>query len=482
MQRPIALLTTLAIGFAGGSVLTRALAEAPSHPVTPSVASPANTPTLSYDPNRSLAPLIDAVDEAVVTIEVARTVEARGVPDFPGLFSPWGAPPPNPGRPKKVEGQGSGFIVSADGLLVTNAHVIEDAEEIDVVLSDGERVTAQLLGQDLAIDVAVLRLDDDRAWPHVPFGDSEALQVGDHVVALGNGLGLGATATTGIVSGKGRKRFGGGGDDPRFRDNQVFGRANFIQTDATINPGNSGGPLFDLHGHVIGMNTAINTAYSPVSFAIPSQLIQDTIDELLESGRVSRGFLGVYLQPLTEAYAESFDVDADDGIVMSHVSPKAAAERAGVQSYDVVTEIDGERVATVSEFMRAIASRSAGDRVELTVHRNGKTKIIDATLDENPATARLSGARPQTDKPRQIDADGSFQPSRAERPEGVWVRGVPRGSRLRGKVSPGDLILEVDGNPVTDAEPIEQALQAGDEVVLKIYSDRGYSIVILPEG
>jgi serine protease Do len=270
-------------------------------------------------------------------------------------------------------GEGSGFVISADGLMLTNHHVIDDADRITVVFGDGEEVAARVLGSDASMDIALLQLPADRSWDHLELGDSDATQVGDWVLAMGNPLGLGNTVTAGIISGKGR-----------VLGHDIFGNEDFLQTDAAINPGNSGGPLVTLDGKVVGMNTAIIAGANTVGFSVPANLITSVMDELRTEGHIARGFLGVNSQPLTPELAELLGVDAEDGALVSSVFPDTPAAKAGLERGDVVVEVDGQEIDDQTELVAAIGNKRPGEKVELRVVRAKGPKNLSVTLAERP--------------------------------------------------------------------------------------------------
>ncbi|MEZ4234626.1 MAG: trypsin-like peptidase domain-containing protein [Myxococcota bacterium] len=318
-----------------------------------------------FDPSRSLSPLVKAVAPAVVTIEVGSDDDPPMPPELLEMFGmdPHGL----------HSGEGSGFVITPDGLVLTNHHVIASADHITLVMSDGERISARVLGGDADLDVALLQAESSRAYTFVPLGDSDGLEVGDWVVAMGNGLGLGPTVTAGIVSGTGR-RIGHG----------TFGPGAFLQTDAAINQGNSGGPLFDLEGRVVGMSTAIIAGANSVGFAIPSNLIGGILDDLRTRGRVARGYLGVQPQTLNEELRLALGVRARAGALVTSVTDDTPAARSGMRTGDVVLEVDGRTIATKSDLVSSIGNNQPGDEVELTIERDGKVSRLKVTLTERP--------------------------------------------------------------------------------------------------
>ena len=318
----------------------------------------------------SFAPLVREVGPAVVTIRTAGTVNSAQQIDprmrefmerffgqqFPGA--------PQGGR--RELGVGSGFIVQANGTVVTNNHVIEGADEITVVLSDGEEYQAQLIGTDPRTDLAVLRIDSSRRFPTVKWGNSDKVEVGDWAIAIGNPFGFGGSVTLGIVSARGRDIRSGPYDD-------------FLQVDASINRGNSGGPLFDQQGRVIGVNTAI---YSPsggnvgIGFAIPSNQARDVVEDLIDDGSVDRGWLGVSIQQVTPDIADAIGLEDASGALISEVVADGPAESGGLARGDVILNFGNARIETVRDLTRSVAGTDPGTRTEVRVYRDGRERTL----------------------------------------------------------------------------------------------------------
>ena len=331
----------------------------------------------------SFAPLVKATQPAVVTIRTElssnRSNRAAGIDpqmrEFMERF--FGRDPfrqhrgPRGPRP---QGLGSGFIVAADGIVVTNNHVIENADKITVVLSDGEEFDAKLLGTDPKTDIAVLRIRADRDLPTVPWGDSDKVEVGDWGIAIGNPFGLGGTVTAGIISARGRSINAGPYDD-------------FLQIDAPINKGNSGGPLFDQTGHVIGVNTAI---YSPsggsvgIGFAIPSNQARRIVADLIDDGEVERGWLGVTIQPVTGEIAETLDLPEATGALIADLSPDGPAARGGLKRGDVIMFFGDVEIQTVRDLTRAVANTPPGTAADVRVLRNGRSRNLSIRTGKFP--------------------------------------------------------------------------------------------------
>jgi serine protease Do len=422
-------------------------------------AAPLGAPT--FDPHASLSPLVQAVDPAVVTIEVESTVTMEDIPpEMRPFLERFGMVPPD-GTPHTQQGEGSGFVISADGLMLTNAHVVDGADGIHVVFSDGRKADATVVGTDDHIDVALLRLEGEGPWPYVALGDSDGLEVGDWVVAMGNGLGLGTTATFGIVSGKGR-----------VIGHSVLGREEFIQTDAAINQGNSGGPLFGLDGKVVGMSTAIIQGANTVGFAIPSSLIASVLDDLEQTGHVARGYLGVSTQDLDDEVAAALGVKGTTkGAVVASVSDDAPAERSGIESGDVIIAIDGQPIDDAADLIDTISRREPGEKVTVKVARADKTKDLSVTLAERPNAAPGAVVSAPASPPLERGEGGAasavgvqFAPlspalaADAGVDHGVLVRSVTRGTEAEGRLVAGDIVLEVNRRPVTSVDELEHAL------------------------
>ncbi len=270
-------------------------------------------------------------------------------------------------REQKRRSLGSGFIISSDGYILTNNHVVEKADEVSVTLLDKEEFKAKIVGTDPKIDIALIKIDAKKKLPYVALGDSDKLEVGEWVVAIGNPFGLGHTVTAGIVSAKGRIIGSGPYDD-------------FIQTDASINPGNSGGPLFNLKGEVVGINTAIIQGGQGIGFATPIQLAKSVLDQLKEKGKVTRGWLGVYIQPLTPETAESLGIPGRHGALVSDVTSGGPAEKAGIRSGDVIVGFDGKEIRDEHDLPQAVALTKPGKTVDVRLLREGKETTVPVTI------------------------------------------------------------------------------------------------------
>ena len=396
----------------------------------------------------------------------------RGMPGYPGGRG--GATPDQP-----FKGQGSGFIVSADGLILTNAHVVKDAKEVTVRLADRREFSAKVLGSDAATDIAVLRIDA-QGLTTVRLGDPKLLQVGDPVLAIGAPYGLEQTATAGIVSAKGRSLPG---------DAAVP----FIQTDAAVNPGNSGGPLFDAAGNVVGINAQIYSrtgGFQGVSFAIPVDVALRVRDQIVATGKAQHARLGVMVQDLTQPLANSFGLPRPDGALVANVEPKSPAALAGLKSGDVILRIDGEVMVQAGTLSARIAQSQPGDKIKLSVWRGQKPIDMEVTLgragekgaaqaaadggaDEATGGARLGLAlRPLTRDER----------AQAQLDSGLLVQEV-QGAAARAGLAQGDVLLAINGQPVDSVDALKRVLAAKPKsVALLVWRDGERLFVPVPLG
>lgn len=403
---------------------------------------------------------------AVVSVRVERTIRAPGQ-SGPHRGDPFGLygdelfrqfffhGQPQPEREFRQQGQGSGFLISKDGYILTNHHVVGDADRIRVRMSDGREFDAKRIGSDARSDVALIRIEGDD-FPHVAIGNSDTLRVGEWVIAIGNPFELGETVTVGVVSAKGRSR------------TDIADYVDFIQTDAAINPGNSGGPLLNLDGDVVGINTAIYSAsggYMGIGFAIPIATATGIKDQLMNGGVVRRGYLGIRIQDLTPELAEHF-ATAAGGIVITHVEPDSPAEKGGLEMDDVMVKLNGEDVGSVSAFRNRVANTAPDTTLSLTLLRDGvqrtlkvKTGTLDGAtaVEGDEADAGISATRLGLEVgPLLVD------PRRgASAPGGVQVVGVtPDGPAARAGLQPGDVIMSVNRQSVDSPEEFRQALAA----------------------
>ncbi len=327
----------------------------------------------------SLAPLVETASPAVVNIRVRQTLTASQ-PFADDAFRRFFGLPENRGM-RQVASAGSGVIVDADnGYILTNHHVVENADEIKISLLDGKLFDAEIIGSDAATDIAVLKVDAD-GLTEMPIGNSDGVRVGDFVIAIGNPFGLGHTVTSGIVSALGRTGIGDGLED-------------FIQTDASINPGNSGGALVNMRGELVGINSAIISRTGGnvgIGFAVPTRIASSIMNQILDFGEVRRGLLGVSISAIDAAAAEALDVSVDSGALITEVVPDSAAEKAGLEVQDIIIEVDQKKINSARELSNAIGLMSAGDEVSIKYIRNGKTRTTRAELGQRIATV-TSGA------------------------------------------------------------------------------------------
>ncbi|MEM1398935.1 MAG: Do family serine endopeptidase [Pseudomonadota bacterium] len=427
----------------------------------------ASTPAWASGPD-SFADIAEQATPAVVTILTeGRSVEA--MPDMPNseffdrFFGDRGMPFQPPQQGPSRQGLGSGFVIDEDGIIVTNNHVIEDAEEITVLLADGERLKATLIGGDAKTDLAVLSVEADVELPTISFGDTDDLRVGDWVLAVGNPFGVGASVTAGIVSARGRDIRSGPYDD-------------FIQIDASINRGNSGGPLIDTSGTVVGVNTAI---FSPsggnvgIGFAIPSELAQRVIDDLRDDGRVERGWIGVSIQSISPDIADSLDLDKAAGALIASVETDGPADNAKLRAGDVILTFAGEEIETLRDLTRAVADQSAGETVSIVIWRAGEEVTIDLTVGDLKEDEVASAPAP-------IESSNlaSLGVDLAERDDSVIVAEVaPGGAAARQGVAQGDVIVRLGDrsiDSVADAvDAVDEARDNGRDTILALIERDG---------
>ncbi len=399
----------------------------------------------------SFASVVEAAAPAVVHVKVVSTVNARAEwgdspfgddSPFPGFRFPM---PPHSGR---QQGTGSGFVIRKDGIVLTNNHVVEKAKDITVRLSDGQQYTAKVLGRDPKTDLAVLKIEAKHTLPVVHLGDSDALRVGDWVVAIGNPFGLDNTVTAGIVSAKGRA-IGSGPYDQ------------FIQTDAPINPGNSGGPLFNERGEVIGINTAIFSQSGGnvgIGFAIPINMAKQLVPQLEEKGHVTRAWLGVTVQPLTPDLAESLAVDDTHGALVAGVTPGSPAAKAGIKAGDVIIAYDNKKIDEHGGLPALVAATKIGETVRVEVVRDGAHRTVEVTVAKLADDDVPAQAAPNKGKwglmLRELTPEERAQRS-LEDGQGVLVAGVAPGSPAdEAGVRSGDIILQANRKPVGSVEAL----------------------------
>ncbi|HYH99510.1 Do family serine endopeptidase [Hyalangium sp.] len=444
-------------------------------------------PQLSAEPLASMAPLAESVRSAVVNVEVrARGRGSRGLPmpEDPfgeGIPWPWRDPGPGPQDPLR-QGVGSGFIIDPSGVVLTNNHVVEGAVQISVNLTDGRQLEAEVLGSDPLTDVAVLKLQgkEVKDLPVVRLGDSDAMRVGDWVLAVGNPFGLASSVSVGILSAKARNIQAGPYDD-------------FLQTDAAINPGNSGGPLFNMKGEVIGINTAIVGGGTGIGFAVPSNLVTALLPQLEKEGAVTRGWLGVGVQDLTPTLAEAMRLPVREGAVVVSVEAGSPSARAGLELDDTLVALNDKPITSSGALTRAVALMRPGTEVTLTLYRNGQKLERKVTLGTRPDLEGIASRRgpPSAEEPQQRIgiglSDVSSQLERRGLPQGALITQVVPGSVAeRAGLMPGMVVVEAAGRPVRSAADLVRLLRdarAGSAVLLRVqFQDaRGLRALTIPE-
>jgi serine protease Do len=367
-----------------------------------------------------------------------------------------------PQREYKQKSLGSGVIIDSDGLILTNNHVVEDADEIKVLLKNQNELEAKVIGRDPKTDIALIKIKSGKLPQAIKLGNSDELRVGDWVVAIGNPFGLDHTVTAGIVSAKGRV-IGAGPYD------------NFIQTDASINPGNSGGPLINLKGEVVGINTAIFAGGQGIGFAIPINTAKELITQLKEKGRVTRGWLGVMIQKVTPDLAKAFDLKEESGALVGDVTPGSPAEKAGIKPGDIIVEFNGKPIKEMNELPRLVAAVPVGRVVEVKVLRNGASQVFRVEIQELE-DKQMAAAPSQTREGLGLSLN-EFTPELARKygmdyEPGLIILQVKDGSPAdEAGLQPGDLIKEVNRKPVRDVKTFQNILSGikkGGAVLLRV--------------
>lgn len=435
---------------------------------------PAVNATSAAGSNPEQAPMVPAsfthlaekAGPSVVNIRTVKTVESQGqvFRHFFGPQDPHGQSPfddfferffdGNDPREFKQRSLGSGFILDSEGYIVTNNHVIENADQIQVKLKNGNEYDAEIIGTDPNTDLALIKIESDKKLPALELGDSDAIKIGEWVVAIGNPFGLEHTVTAGIVSAKGRVIGAGPYDD-------------FVQTDASINPGNSGGPLLNMKGEVIGINTAIVAGGSGIGFAIPSSLAADIISQLKQSGEVTRGWLGVGIQELNDELREYYNVDS--GVLVSQVFAGDPADKAGMKPNDIIIEVNGQAVDSPRELSRTVAEIRPGQKAEIKFIRDGKTKTLNIELakrQEDMIAGRTEGLGPGSMKDSGLGLDVTdITPEIAkqynlEDTQGVIVNQVARQSKAdEAGFQKGDIIREINHKKIDSVKDLQKIIE-----------------------
>ncbi len=456
---------------------------------TAALASDADNIALLDKTGKAFAAVVKKAKAAVVYIGVEKSVHMQGGqnpydffndPFFERFFGPQFRHPRVPRqREFKQRGAGSGFIIAKDGYILTNNHVVADADKITVRLNDEREFTAKVVGTDPQSDVALIKIDG-KNLPVLPLGNSDKIQVGEWVIAIGNPFELYQTVTVGVVSAKGRNHMG------------ISEYENYIQTDAAINPGNSGGPLLNIHGEAIGINSAIfskSGGYMGIGFAIPINMAKNIEKQLLKSGKVTRGWLGVVIQDMNEDLAHSFNLKTDRGVLISDVSDNSPAAKAGLKQGDVVQAIDGKVVENVASLRNTIAMTAPGTKLVFKIIRDGKNYSIPVTIGEQPADfasmAKSVGASPLAKMGLTLQ---NLTPELAEqfgyqKGQGVLIAGVdPDSPAGQVGLQAGQLIEEVDKVRVHNLKELKKVLRRSrhkKQVLLRVRAGEYSQYVVL---
>ncbi len=480
----------LAIGGVGGAAASVHITHAASNVTFAVAPSSPNAPSLNL-PAAGFAPVVKMAMPAVVNINSSKVVKVRNEmednpffndPRFQQFIGP-GTRQPNQPQEQHEKSLGSGVIVNKDGYILTNNHVVEDATQISVELSDRRLFKAKVVGTDPQSDIAVLKIDATNL-PTLPLADSNKLQIGDYVLAIGDPFGIGETVTLGIVSAIGRTNVGIEGQS---------GYEDFIQTDAAINPGNSGGALIDAQGNLVGINTAIASSSGGnegIGFAIPIDMARNVMTQIIEHGKVSRGYLGVDIEQVTPALAKQFGLTNAEGALVGDVASDSPAARAGIHRGDIILGLNGQKIADFQELRLRISEAALNTSVHLMVVRDGKQMEVPVTLGELPSTpqAASNGTPGAMHGPMSGVQVENLTPSIAQHlripaaTSGVVITQVsPDSLAAQVGLQPGDVIQEVDRHPVKTVEEYQQALSRGnsDSALLLINHNgtTGYVVV-----
>lgn len=436
----------------------------------------------------SISPLVKQVGSAVVNISTERMVKDQfgfpGMPrEFQEFFDQFGPfmGPQGGTRERMQSALGTGFIISKDGYIVTNNHVVQNADKIYVTLADQnnkqDKAEAKIIGTDSETDLALLKISVKNDLPSVKFGDSDKMEVGDWVVAIGNPFGLSNTVTTGIVSAKGRDIHAGPYD-------------NFIQTDASINPGNSGGPLLNLDGEVIGINTAIAASGQGIGFAIPSKLASSIIEQLKSGQKVSRGWIGVTIQDLDDVTAKALGLKDQKGALIGSVMPNEPAAKAGLKAGDIVINIGNTPINSASDLTRVIASYKPNNKVNVTVIRDGKEKQFTVQLGERNANSQAGNKDIQKGSNlglslRELTNQDRQSLRIPENINGILIADVKQnGLAAKAGIMPQDIILAANLKPVKTIKELTNILDNESKkrgaIVLQIYRQGNSFIISIP--
>jgi serine protease Do len=460
-----------------GPARTNVTPESQPAPVTV-LAHPALTQAGGAAAN--IADIAERATPSVVNISLTKLSKVQGQMPFPFFFGPGPGPET---RERREQGVGSGVIVSSDGYVLTNNHVVSEAQEIKVTLFDKREFDAEVVGTDPKSDVAVIRI---KAAPNdlkpIPLGDSSRIRLGDVVLAIGNPFGVGQTVTMGIVSAKGRADVG------------IVDYEDFIQTDAAINPGNSGGALVNMEGQLIGINTAIvsrSGGYQGIGFAIPTNMVSPIMESLKKYGKVTRGWLGVAIQDVDQDLSAAMKLPTTRGVLISDVTPGSPAQKGGLKRGDVVVKIDGQPVETNGHFRNAIAAGGSGKKVNLELYREGKLEKLTVALGEMPQDRQVGVGSQGGAGPSGGGLDGlslsELTPEVRQRldlgndvPKGLAVMRVAPGSpAAKAGLRPGDVLLEVNRKPVATVREFEDLYGKSKGNVLLLLHRQGSTVFVV---
>ncbi len=465
-------LLTLLIGFLIGGLTYYSIYERVRIPQR-SVHTPPVLSEKVVDTSKAFAEVVEAVSPSVVNISTKKTVRRERPSLFNDPFFDFINPFQEIPRKWKEQSLGSGVIVSDDGYIITNNHVVEQADEIKVTLYDRRTLTGKVVGADPKTDIALVKIDV-RGLPTIPWGDAEKLKVGEFVLAIGNPFGLSHTVTMGIVSAVGRADVG------------IADYEDFIQTDAAINPGNSGGPLVNIHGELIGINTAIfsrSGGYQGIGFAVPSNMVRRVMEQLRKEGKVIRGWLGVTIQDMTPELAQKFGLKTTAGALVSEVFKDSPAHKAGIKRGDVITAYDGRAVTGVSSLRNMVAQSKVGSEVVVTIVREGRSNKLRITIDELPKEFSEVSSAPPDERPDDVKALAGItvteltgaiakQLGISQSERGVVVLNVEPGSAAQeAGIKKGDVIQEIDRERILgidDWKKIVSEIEPDEMVVMFI--------------
>lgn len=426
----------------------------------------------NFNPNQAFTEIVEKVRPSIVSVYTLKTVSVQQNP-FYDFFGRRGMPD-DKNHQYKQQGSGSGIIISDEGYVVTNNHVIEDMDELRIKLIDNREFAAKLIGRDPKTDIALLKIDADNL-PISVLGNSDNIQIGEWVLAFGSPLGLTSTVTAGIVSAIGRNvNILGGGD--AIED--------FIQTDAAINPGNSGGALVNINGEVIGINSAIATRtnyYMGYGFAVPINIAKSVIDDLMKFGEVRRGYLGVYIEEVDAVDAKGVGLDKPQGVLVTNVIKGRAADKAGIEQGDVILNVNGQEVNQPNELQAKVGTYHPGEEIEITIWRDGKKKKIEVTLLSLDGQINITTKSNKEESAKKIPYLGmelkdlsNKQLNQYDLEKGVIVADVERYSKASDAgIRPGDIIFELNKKTVGSVNEFNEKLEdfkKGDVVRLKVRS------------